>query len=338
MKNTSSLQSFIPSSLHSLISFILLLLIPSFLIAQVPQGIPYQAVIRDNAGAPLVNTPILVRFTLHQNTTDGAVEYQETQSATTNAYGVINTQFGTGTATQGTFAGIVWSNTSKFIQVEANDGNGYLDMGTQQMMSVPYAMYAGSVSNSSSQLVPQNHALKVIQGTEQFIVPDNVYKIKVIAVGGGGGGVSGQWPVMCGGGQSSSGGSGAYVETVIPLLPGDTLNFSCGIGGANANCGSGGNGTHSIVTKNGDLVLRAEGGTGAPSLYQGGVAGNFFVTENLSSIASIGNYGQGAGCNNCWRDGAAGWDIGILKGIGSSDKVMNDVYGSGQNGIIIIEY
>ncbi len=159
MKNTSSLQSFIPSSFHSLIPFFLLLLIPSFLLAQVPQGIPYQAVIRDNAGAPLVNTPILVRFTLHQNTTDGAIEYQETQSATTNAFGVINTQFGTGTATQGTFAGIVWSNTSKFIQVEANDGNGYLDMGTQQMMSVPYAMYAvqsGGISGSNNSSSSQN--------------------------------------------------------------------------------------------------------------------------------------------------------------------------------------
>ena len=149
MKNTLSLQSFIPTSLHPFIPFFLLLLIPSSLLAQIPQGIPYQAVIRDNAGAPLVNTPILVRFTLHQNTTDGAIEYQETQSATTNAFGVINTQFGTGTPSQGTFAGIVWSNTSKFIQVEANDGNGYVDMGTQQMMSVPYAMYAGSAGNQS---------------------------------------------------------------------------------------------------------------------------------------------------------------------------------------------
>jgi uncharacterized protein (TIGR02145 family) len=33
--------------------------------------------------------------------------------------------------------------------VEANDGNGYVDMGTQQMMSVPYAMYAGSAGNQS---------------------------------------------------------------------------------------------------------------------------------------------------------------------------------------------
>ncbi|MEN9333638.1 MAG: hypothetical protein RLY35_818 [Bacteroidota bacterium] len=108
--------------------------------ASVPAGIPYQAVIRDNAGTALVNAPVTVRFTLHQNTTDGTVEYQETQSLTTNSLGLINTQFGSGAATQGTFANINWSNTTKFIQVEANTGAGYIDMGTQQMMSVPFAI------------------------------------------------------------------------------------------------------------------------------------------------------------------------------------------------------
>ncbi len=108
--------------------------------ASVPAGVPYQAVIRDNAGTALVNAPLTVRFTLHQNTTDGTIEYQETQSLTTNSLGLINTQFGSGAATQGTFANINWSNTTKFIQVEANTGAGYVDMGTQQMMSVPFAI------------------------------------------------------------------------------------------------------------------------------------------------------------------------------------------------------
>ncbi len=139
MKNNTSL----------ILILFLALFLSSSLVAQVPQGIPYQAMIRGNDGAALENANVTVRFTLHQNTTTGPVEYQETQALTTNAYGLINTQFGTGTPTQGTFSGIVWSNTSKFIQVEANDGNGYVDMGTQQMMSVPYAMYAGSAGNSS---------------------------------------------------------------------------------------------------------------------------------------------------------------------------------------------
>jgi hypothetical protein len=112
----------------------------------VPQGIPYQAMIRDNNGAALINTPVTVRFSLRQDAIDGTVEYQETHNLTTNAFGLINTHFGTGTATQGTFANINWSNTTKFIQVEANTGAGYVDMGTQQMMSVPFALKANKAN------------------------------------------------------------------------------------------------------------------------------------------------------------------------------------------------
>ncbi len=143
-------------SLHLLIPF---LLIPSFLFAQVPQGIPYQAMIRNSDGSALMNTNVTVRFTLHQSTTTGAVEYQETQALVTNAFGLINAVFGQGIPVQGTFAAINWSNATKFIQVEANDGNGYVDMGTQQMMSVPYAMYAaqsGSAPNSNTSISAQS--------------------------------------------------------------------------------------------------------------------------------------------------------------------------------------
>ncbi len=108
----------------------------------VPQGIPYQAMIRDNNGAALINNPVTVRFSLRQDAIDGTVEYQETHNLTTNAFGLINAHFGTGTATQGTFANINWSNTTKFIQVEANTGGGFVEMGTQQMMSVPFALKA----------------------------------------------------------------------------------------------------------------------------------------------------------------------------------------------------
>jgi hypothetical protein len=117
----------------------------------VPQGIPYQAMIRDNNGVALMNTPVTVRFSLRQDAIDGTVEYQETHNLNTNTFGLVNTHFGTGTATQGTFAGINWSNTTKFIQVEANTGAGYVEMGTQQMMSVPFAIKANE-SNESAKI------------------------------------------------------------------------------------------------------------------------------------------------------------------------------------------
>jgi len=81
---------------------------------------------------------------LHQTTADGAVEYQETHALTTNAQGLMATVLGQGTAVQNTFAAINWANTTKFLQVEVDLGNGYVDLGTQQLMSVPYAMYAAN--------------------------------------------------------------------------------------------------------------------------------------------------------------------------------------------------
>ncbi len=108
----------------------------------VPRGIPYQAVVRNANGQVAANTAATTKFTLHQNTTDGAVEYQETHALTTNAQGLVSAVIGQGTAVQGTFAGINWSNTTKFLQVEVDLGNGYVNLGTQQLMSVPFALYA----------------------------------------------------------------------------------------------------------------------------------------------------------------------------------------------------
>jgi hypothetical protein len=106
----------------------------------VPPGIPYQAVVRNANGGIAANAAVTSRFTLHQTTADGAVEYQETHALTTNAQGLMSTVLGQGTAVQNTFATINWANTIKFLQVEVDLGSGYVDLGTQQLMSVPYSI------------------------------------------------------------------------------------------------------------------------------------------------------------------------------------------------------
>jgi uncharacterized protein (TIGR02145 family) len=110
--------------------------------AQVPQGIPYQAVLRDAQGNPSNNQTVEVKFSLHDTTADGVVVYEETHATTTNAIGLFSLTFGAGVATVGNFASINWSNGFKFLQVQTNIGNGYVDNGTQQLMSVPYALHA----------------------------------------------------------------------------------------------------------------------------------------------------------------------------------------------------
>ena len=109
-----------------------------------PPGIPYQAEVRNDSGEVLANANVNVRFTLHELTANGTISYQETHALTTNELGLFATSIGAGTATQGTFAGINWSQTTKFLQVEVDTGNGYITMGNQQLMSVPYALYAAN--------------------------------------------------------------------------------------------------------------------------------------------------------------------------------------------------
>lgn len=131
-------------SIISVISIICVFSITSR--CQVPQGIPYQAVVRDNGGNPLVNTPLIIRFSLHDITTDGAVVYQENHSTTSNTQGLVSLNFGGGSALVGTFSSVNWAVGNKFLQVESNIGSGFVDLGTQQLMSVPYALFSGTAT------------------------------------------------------------------------------------------------------------------------------------------------------------------------------------------------
>jgi hypothetical protein len=108
--------------------------------APLPQGIPYQAAARDAQGQSLVNAAVNVRFTLHEGAADGAASYAETHALTTNGVGLFNTVFGNGTPEQSAFDSINWAATTKFLQVEIDLGEGYVDMGTTQLLSVPYAL------------------------------------------------------------------------------------------------------------------------------------------------------------------------------------------------------
>ena len=110
--------------------------------AQAPLGIPYQAVARNSSGAILASTNISARFTIRDSIATGTIKYQETHSVTTTAQGMFSVTVGQGTVVAGTFAGINWGKNAKFMQAEIDPagGSSYLDMGTQQMMSVPYAM------------------------------------------------------------------------------------------------------------------------------------------------------------------------------------------------------
>jgi hypothetical protein len=112
--------------------------------AQVPQGINYQAVIRNTSGATVNNTAVGLRLNILQGSATGTVVYSESFSETTSNIGLVNVVLGQGNVLSGTFSSINWGSGSYFLEIaaDANGGTNYSVMGTQQMMSVPYALYA----------------------------------------------------------------------------------------------------------------------------------------------------------------------------------------------------
>ncbi len=106
-------------------------------------GIPYQAVVREVDGTAMSDTNVEVRFTLRNgDALNGLVVYQEQQALTTNNQGLMHATIGEGVVLNGNFQTIDWSILPKFLQVEFRQtGLGeYLEMGNQQLMSVPYAL------------------------------------------------------------------------------------------------------------------------------------------------------------------------------------------------------
>jgi hypothetical protein len=134
----------------------LLLLITATVIAtctmaQAPDKMSYQAVVRNAANALVTNTTIGMRVSILQGSASGTAVYVETQTPTTNTNGLVSVDIGTGTVVSGTFSTIDWSAGAYYIKTEIAPGGGtsYTITGTSQLMSVPYALYAKTAGTTS---------------------------------------------------------------------------------------------------------------------------------------------------------------------------------------------
>ena len=127
-------------------AIIIFLLFSATVSAQAPSGFKYQAVLRDARGNTKANTKVTIIIDILQGSTSGIKVYSETHNVTTDTYGLINLEIGKGTSTLGSISGIDWSEGPYFIRVTV-DG---IEMGTNQLLSVPYALYAKSAGNGFS--------------------------------------------------------------------------------------------------------------------------------------------------------------------------------------------
>ncbi len=234
-------------------------------IAQAPQGIPYQAIARNASGVAIANTAVKVRFSIRDSIATGAIKYQETHNPTTSALGLFSVNVGMGTVVSGTFSGINWGKNSKFLQVEMDPAGGatYTDLGTTQMMSVPYALYAGNSSGFRSfafdtLIVFEN------SGSYTWTAPVGVTKVMIECWGAGGGG-------QREGVGSNGGGGGGYSKGIYRINPGSIYQVKVGAGGAGhnnnpygSNNPAGDGGSSSFGT-----LISAQGGFSGTSANQG---------------------------------------------------------------------
>jgi hypothetical protein len=128
-----------------------------------PKQFNYQAVARDNTGNLMQGKSITVVISILDGGATGPVVFTETQTATTNAYGLFTLQIGS-TTSNGVGA-VNWSSGAKYVKINVNG----TDIGTAQLLSVPYALYADQAASGGSGTGVQADSNKAIWNANKIL-------------------------------------------------------------------------------------------------------------------------------------------------------------------------
>ena len=152
-----------------------LLIFPMLGISQAPQRINFQSILRNTTGEVISNSSVSLRISILSDRITGPAVYVETHARTTDAGGLMSLQIGSGTLPSTDFTTIAWGGSAHFIKLEADfsGGNNYVLLGTQELMSVPYALYASktdtSVLNLAARFSPLNNKLNIIDTSTMLL-------------------------------------------------------------------------------------------------------------------------------------------------------------------------
>ena len=138
----------------SFLTFSFTFLVSLSLLAQAPQSFNYQTVIRDLNYEVLADQQLTLRLSIIEDEPSGVVAYQEKHTVTTSVIGLVNLSIGEGNISSGNFESIDWANHTFFLEIAAdfNNDNDFIVLGSSQLRSVPFALYA---LNSGNGVGPQ---------------------------------------------------------------------------------------------------------------------------------------------------------------------------------------
>lgn len=157
----------IPYTMKKVIILFTILLITVNIFAQSPQKLQYQAIVRNANNTLVANQNITVRIAIFQGSENGDILYLETHHTTTNANGLMTIKIGTGSEAFGLFSHIDWANGPHFIysEIDPEGGTNYTISSIQQLLSVPYALYANEAGNIPENVSSFNNDANYISNT-----------------------------------------------------------------------------------------------------------------------------------------------------------------------------
>ena len=127
-------------------------------VSKVPDGILFQAIAKDASGNPAKGRTIYIKNAIIQSNITGAQVYVESHKVVASSDGVFTIVIGKGARSSGpaSITSIDWSSGPYFLNIKAaiapsvpltnwNVDEHYIDMGTSQFWTVPFALFAARV-------------------------------------------------------------------------------------------------------------------------------------------------------------------------------------------------
>ena len=134
--------------------FFTAILVTNIVAAQAPQKMSYQAVIRNEANALVINQQVGIQISLLQGSVSEDVVFVEIHTPSTNENGLFSIEIGSGTLFSGSMTTIDWSKGSYFIstEIDPTGGTNYTISGTSELLSVPYALHAQTAESITGEI------------------------------------------------------------------------------------------------------------------------------------------------------------------------------------------
>jgi trimeric autotransporter adhesin len=141
--------------------------------SQAPQFIKYQAIARNSVGQIIQNQVVSLKINIYQGSLNGSLVYSETQIDTVKLFGLITISIGAGNPLAGMFSAIDWASGPYFLEtaMDPSGGTNYTVVGKSQLLSVPYALFAGKSAGADSKFEVQAHN-QISSDSALFVVRD----------------------------------------------------------------------------------------------------------------------------------------------------------------------